>query len=1431
MRLDPISFSTAQPLGSVDDIAEQSNLTRAQLLMWIGQKLHPQAPLYNMVVTFALSGPVDVAAFGRAFQSLIGASDALRTVVVEQDGIPFRRIVPDLPDALTYLDLSQEPDPAAAYADWLDQRASLLFKLEHRLIDAALICLGPHHYIWYLNQHHLITDGWSCGVIYREMAAHYALALEDRLDTAGPMPAYADYAAYERAQRSSAEHQAARHYWHAKCDRPLPPSQFYGRPVTGSSTRTRRISCPLGVERTSALKALAAHDEIAALSLDMTIFNVFATLLAVYLKRISGSDSHRIGVPFHGRPTAQFRKTAGLFIEIGPLAVEIPEGATFISAIQAVAEESIRSLRQARPGISSAALNRSYDVLLNFVNTAFPPFHGLPTHVDWVHTGAGDSNHGLRLQIHDFDGAGNYVLLFDFNEELFPPRLQQRAVQHFLQVVDALLANPAQRVDQFILMTAEEREQLLVAFNQTASAFPESSTVVDLFAAQVQRTPNATAVRHGSHILTYAELDQLSTRLAHTLAAQGATTEVLVGICLEHSPEMVAGVLAVLKTGAAYVPLDPAYPPARLDYMLSDAGAPIVLTQTSLLHLFTGSGARLLCVDNQADAPLPPAAPLPHAQPTTLAYVIYTSGSSGQPKGTLIEHRGLTNYLWWAQKHYLRGRTLDFALFSSLAFDLTVTSLFVPLISGGSVVVYRDEDGVRGMSVLKVVEEGIVDVVKLTPSHLALLKHAELAQSRVKVLIVGGEDFKTDLARTIFEHSHGRVEIYNEYGPTETVVGAMIHRYDPIADTGLSVPIGHPIDNMQVYILDAQRNPVPTGVIGEMYIGGPGAARGYHNRPLLTEERFVWTRNPAHVSAIAAGDNLAPPAQRLYRTGDLARWNLAGDMEFLGRRDEQVKVGGARIELGEVEAALATHPAVEACFVDVVRHLRNANDATVQHCIRCGLPSNYPGAGFDLEGLCSYCRAYAEARAATQAYFRTPDELRSRLERARAKATGSYDCIMLYSGGKDSTYALCQLADMGLRILAFTLDNGYLSEQAKTNISRVVATLGVDHSFGSTPAMNLIFRDSLQRFSNVCNGCFKTIYTLATNLARSQGVYCIVTGLSRGQFFETRLTPDLFRYGGIDVERIDQEVLEARKAYHRADDAIAHHLDTSCFRDDTVFEEVDYLDFYRYWDVNLEEMYAYLAARVPWSRPADTGRSTNCLINDAGIMVHRRERGFHNYALPYSWDVRMGHKTRQEALDELDDKIDEQRISAILREIGYVPQGAELGDNEVRLAAYFVAAQALPASVLRTYLAEKLPDYMVPTHFVRLDSIPLTANGKVDRAALPDPTGGRPALATTYTPPATPLEHELARLWRDVLSIPQIGVHDNFFELGGTSLPAIQVVAQISRRFNIDLSLRDLFTHPTIAGIADRVEALIVAQLAAMDDAEAARLLALMEPS
>ena len=279
------------------------------------------------------------------------------------------------------------------------------------------------------------------------------------------------------------------------------------------------------------------------------------------------------------------------------------------------------------------------------------------------------------------------------------------------------------------------------------------------------------------------------------------------------------------------------------------------------------------------------------------------------------------------------------------------------------------------------------------------------------------------------------------------------------------------------------------------------------------------------------------------------------------------------------------------------------------------------------------------------------DELRQLF--ANSNPQGDYDCLALLSGGKDSTYALAQLVEMGLKVLAFTLDNGYISQGAKDNVNRVVTTLGVDHVYGSTPAMNAIFVDSLKRHANVCNGCFKTIYTLSINLAREKKIPFIVTGLSRGQFFETRLTEELFSSDDVDVDRIDEVILNARKAYHRVDDAVSKNLDVSALQNDKTFEEVQFVDFYRYCDVDLDEMLAFLDRRVPWIRPSDTGRSTNCLINDVGIHLHKTRRGFHNYAFPYAYDVRMGHKTRDAAIDELNDEIDEDNVAEILREIGF----------------------------------------------------------------------------------------------------------------------------------------------------------------------------------
>jgi non-ribosomal peptide synthase protein (TIGR01720 family) len=349
--------------------------------------------------------------------------------------------------------------------------------------------------------------------------------------------------------------------------------------------------------------------------------------------------------------------------------------------------------------------------------------------------------------------------------------------------------------------------------------------------------------------------------------------------------------------------------------------------------------------------------------------------------------------------------------------------------------------------------------------------------------------------------------------------------------------------------------------------------------------------------------------------------------------------------------------------------------------------------------------------------------------------------------------------------------------------------------------MNQIFVDSLERHANVCQGCFKTIYTLALAEARRRRIPYVVTGLSRGQLFETRLTEELWTDPLMDAARIDQMVLQARKAYHRVDDAVRRLLDTTMLEDDRLFEEVQILDFYRYTDVELDEMLAYLARRVPWVRPQDTGRSTNCLINDVGIYVHQRRRGYHNYALPYSWDVRLGHKERDAALAELDDDIDTDRVAAILGEIGY-PAALDEPD-ELRLVAYYEASEELPETELAAYLAGRLPAYLVPAQFVRLDVLPLSRNGKVDRAALPAPDDQRHRGPAAYTAPRNAIEATLATLWAEALRLDRVGIHDDFFKLGGDSILAIQIVAR-AHNAGLRLAPGDLFEAPTIAGLAGR---------------------------
>ena len=1345
-------------------------LTRAQEALWASQRIHPRAPLYNMAFVFHVDGAVDEAAFVRAFAALVAEADALRTVVVTRDGIASQIILDAIVDPIDVVDLTHRTEPDAALS-WAHERCAVPLDIEKRTYESALLRLPEGRYAWYLNQHHVVTDAWAMAILFQRMEQLYIAARASAAPDGEQLQEYRPFVEHERDLRTE-----------RSLDRPLAthgsaivPPAMYGTRGDGTRTRNERITVELDPSRRDALAALAATPGIRALTPDLTWFQLFATALFAFIHRTSGQSEITIGSPVHNRSTTSFRRTPGLFMEVYPLGVTVDAGDTFANLHARVRDAAASMMRSAEPGTMEADTSRRINTVLNFIRADFGTFAGLPVRAEWLHPGHVDANHDFRLQIHDFDRTGRFTLAFDVSADAFDADLRTAMPGHFLRVLDAMAEGWDAPIDAVDLLSESERSEVLDAIG----GLPRAGIVEDVVASFLRHAasvPAAVAIVEGDRSWTYSEVEQLSAAVAGRTRPGS-----VVGVALPRSMAAIVSYLGVLRGGGAYVPIDPRWPADRIRFIVEDAGCALVVTESDLD----------LPVPSMSfdDMTVPGTQPEHVSTPEDLAYVLFTSGSTGTPKGVMIERRSLANYISWAREFYGRGTALTFPLFTPLTFDLTITSVFVPLTSGGAVRVYPERAVGADLTVIDVFADDAVDIVKLTPAHLALLGSEERGGRRIRQLILGGEDLTTAAARRASGLFAGEVSIHNEYGPTEATVGCIIHTYDPLLDTSGSVPIGRPIAHMAALVLDPGGHPVPFGVVGELWVSGVGVARGYVNREDLTTQRF--RPDPRDETV------------RMYATGDLARVRRDGIIEYLGRRDDQVKIKGVRVELGEVESALASHPAVTAAAARIWSQVADQAEADLVHCARCGLASNYPGIAFDAHGVCSECLAFDGYAERARVYFKPEAEL-ARILTPPGERRGEYDCLALLSGGKDSTYVLCRLVDMGLNVLAFTLDNGYISDQAKDNIRRVVETLGVDHIFGTTPAMKEIFVDSLQRHSNVCQGCFKTIYTLAVQTAHDRSIPVIVTGLSRGQFFETRLTPELFTELTVTSDQIDANVLEARRAYHQVDDAAKRLLDTSVFDDDQIFDEVRFVDYYRYVDVGLDEMYDYLDERVPWIRPTDTGRSTNCRINDVGIYFHRKTRGFHNYALPYSWDVRLGAKTREQAMDDLDDEIDVAAVSRILGEIGF-PEDITERESGNRLVAYYVAPEEIPVAELRAHLAGTLPEQIIPSQFVRMDLLPLSQNGKVIRDALPAPDTHRPDVGSAFLAARSQTEQALTGIWESVLDIEGIGIRDNYFDLGGDSITAVQIIAR-AHRLGIPITLHQLFAELTVEGLARAVD-------------------------
>ncbi|NIM10483.1 MAG: amino acid adenylation domain-containing protein [Candidatus Aminicenantes bacterium] len=1038
-----------------------------------------------------------------------------------------------------------------------------------------------------------------------------------------------------------------------------------------------------------------------------------------------------------------------------------------------------------------------------------------------------------------------------YNPMRYKKTTVQRMVDHFTVLLQQLLVDVDLRLSDVEILTEKKRRQLLEEFNDTAVPYFEDRTIVQLFAEQAEGTPDGIAVvgkgeKIGETVqLIYRELNQKSNQLAHLLREKGVGPDTIVGIMVERSVEMMIGILGILKAGGAYLPIDPNYPEERRKYMLEDSNAALLLTARDLLDVCRGTACRASICNGTACC-----------APTNLAYVIYTSGTTGRPKGAMVEHRNVINLVSGLHRNiYSQYQgNLKVVLVSPCVFDASVQQIFAALLLGHTLYVVPEEIRIDGEALKEYYRKYCIDISDGTPTHLRLMVE-DMDDSReghglqsgfaglyLKHFIIGGEALPQSLVEDFLNRFEKPVpKITNVYGPTECCVDSTWYEISKETVNEIhTIPIGKPMPNEQIYIVNQQGQWQPIGVPGELCISGDGVGRGYLNQPELTAEKFVlahssWLIADRREKKASSSVELPMSYQLsamscLYKTGDLARWLADGNIEFLGRIDHQVKIRGFRIELEEIENQLKSY----TYNYDDKRHELSGGET--RYCSRCVLSSHYPGIYFDSQGVCNICREYEKYETYADNYFKTMGDFQQLVEKADASKRGEYDCLLLFSGGKDSSYVLYRLVEIGLKVLAFTFDNGYISDTAFENIKRITTRLGgnVDSIVCKAPRMKEIFVESLSHEHTVCTGCFKALTTISTRIAVEKGINMVITGLSRGQIFDTKLQ-GLYSQGILDAAEVEEKLVLFRKIYHSGGDKISRLLSTYTYRKDAVgeepreewgeipigtfgdevFQDIHFVDFFRYDNASVYEIKSYLKSKdIYWQQPGDTGFcSSNCIINDVGIYAYLCAYGYHNYAAPLSWDCRLGKITRKEALAEIEFEPDVTKVNRILKEIGYFVRpirDACVVDREDKngnryLCAYIVTGKPgtqedVPGSrELREYLFRILPDYMIPSYFVPLKSLPLTPNGKVDRNGLPEP---EVKSSMRYVAPETDVEKVIAEIWKEILGVGKIGIHDNFFDLGGNSLGVIKMSRRLKDVFKQNVPTAVIFLNSTIDHLA-----------------------------
>ncbi|HGT3364699.1 TPA: non-ribosomal peptide synthase/polyketide synthase [Pseudomonas aeruginosa] len=910
LRGEGIDFSLF-PIPAGVSSAERDRLSYAQQRMWFLWHLEPQSGAYNLPSAVRLNGPLDRQALERAFASLVQRHETLRTVFPRGADDSLAQAPLQRPLEVAFEDCSglPEAEQEARLREEAQRESLQPFDLcEGPLLRVRLIRLGEERHVLLLTLHHIVSDGWSMNVLIEEFSRFYSAYATGAEPGLPALPIqYADYALWQRSWLEAGEQERQLEYWRGKLGERHPVLELptdHPRPAV-PSYRGSRYEFSIEPALAEALRGAARRQGLTLFMLLLGGFNIL-------LQRYSGQTDLRVGVPIANRNRAEVEGLIGLFVNTQVLR-SVFDGRTSVATLLAGLKDTVLGA-QAHQDLPFERLVEAFKVERSLSHS--PLFQVMYNHQPLVaDIEALDSVAGLSfgqldwksrttqfdLSLDTYEKGGRLYAALTYATDLFEARTVERMARHWQNLLRGMLENPQASVDSLPMLDAEERGQLLEGWNATAAEYPLQRGVHRLFEEQVERTPTAPALAFGEERLDYAELNRRANRLAHALIERGVGADRLVGVAMERSIEMVVALMAILKAGGAYVPVDPEYPEERQAYMLEDSGVELLLSQ-SHLKLPLAQGVQRIDLD-QADAWLENHAennPGIELNGENLAYVIYTSGSTGKPKGAGNRHSALSNRLCWMQQAYGLGVGDTVLQKTPFSFDVSVWEFFWPLMSGARLVVAAPGDHRDPAKLVELINREGVDTLHFVPSMLqAFLQDEDVAScTSLKRIVCSGEALPADAQQQVFAKLP-QAGLYNLYGPTEAAID--VTHWTCVEEGKDAVPIGRPIANLACYILDGNLEPVPVGVLGELYLAGRGLARGYHQRPGLTAERFV-------ASPFVAGE-------RMYRTGDLARYRADGVIEYAGRIDHQVKLRGLRIELGEIEARLLEHPWVREAAV------------------------------------------------------------------------------------------------------------------------------------------------------------------------------------------------------------------------------------------------------------------------------------------------------------------------------------------------------------------------------------------------------------------------------------------------------------------------------------------------------------------------------------